>query len=69
MLSTAPSVRQHIRRDWKQWLLAVRVLRKTRRKIAKEYSPHGPKWTHNMLAHYDGKIAELLKEEPQKYVE
>lgn len=69
MLSTESKIRRHISRDWKQWLLALRVLRKTRRKIAKDYSPHGEKWTHNMLVHYDGKIDDLLKSEPPKYID
>ena len=69
MPSTANSTRRRINRDWKQWQLALRVLRKTRRKVAKEYSPHGPKWTHNMLLHWDGKIDDLLKTEPPKYTD
>ena len=49
--------------------MAIRVARGTRRKIAKDYSPHGEKWKHNMLLHYDRRIDDLLKTEPPKYLE
>lgn len=62
-------MRRRISRDWKQWLTALRQLRAIRRKVAKEYSPHGPKWTHNMLLHWDKKIDDLLAREPPKYLE
>ena len=69
MLSTANNVRRRIDPGWKSWFAALRSLRKTRRKIAKEYTPHGPKWKHNMLVHYDRKIVQLLEAEPPKYIE
>ncbi|MFQ6006781.1 MAG: hypothetical protein ACE5OQ_14915 [Woeseia sp.] len=67
--STAHRQRRRIDPKWKSWHEALRTLRRTRRTIAKSYSPHGPKWKHKMLLHYDGKIRELLKEQPPKYLE
>ena len=48
--------------------MAMKQLRATRRKIKRDFTPHGEKWKHNMLVHFDKRLADLASQEPPKYV-
>lgn len=60
--------RRRINPAWKQWKAALVQLRKIRRRTRDMTTPHGEKWTYNMVAHYDRLEVKALANEPEKYL-
>lgn len=53
---------------WRQWDKEVKSVRKFLKELKESKTMGGEKWRKSMTKHYNQRLAELLDNEPKKYL-
>lgn len=68
MPSTSEKNAKQINPVWKRWAKSMTKMENTKSDIENTPSPHGPRWTHNMILHWKKQIKQWGELEPEKYL-